>query len=364
MIKILDRYLFKEMFFPFLMGILLLTFLMLLHQLVRLTEWVSDKGISLFTVSDLFVRMLPSFFLLTIPMATAFATILGFNRLSSDHELTALSASGIPLLQVFKSVFMFAIVSALLTLLMGNLSAHWGTSSFKSVAIKMLKERIGVGLETSRFTEIFPGLMLYAESIVHSTGVDSKDSAVDVTKLERVFIYDGRSSRKSQDVIVAQSGFLMSNDGVIGLELQEGAIHTHNRPMDQRIAFGTYSLKMRTPLPQTSVFEMERKDRDPVRAQIALYKKYSLAYASFLFCFLGIPLGMISGKGGRLYPFVAGIALIVLYYALYKAGDYFFPLHGSTPEWAAWVPNFVLTPMTIILFFLYANDIGFSKTRN
>ncbi len=350
MIKILDRYLFKEMFFPFLMGILLLTFLMLLHQLVRLTEWVSDKGISLFTVSDLFVRMLPSFFLLTIPMATAFATILGFNRLSSDHELTALSASGIPLLQVFKSVFMFAIVSALLTLLMGNLSAHWGTSSFKSVAIKMLKERIGVGLETTRFTEIFPGLMIYAESIVHPRGVDSEGNSVDATKLERVFIYDGRLRQNPPHVIAAKSGFLMSNEGVIGLELQDGAIHTHNHPIDQRISFRTYSLRMRPSLPKPSVLEMGSNDQETARIKMALHKKYSLTYASFLFCFLGIPLGMISGKRGSLGPFVAGIALIVLYYALYKAGDYFFPFHGNAPEWAAWVPNFVLTPITICLF--------------
>jgi lipopolysaccharide export system permease protein len=350
MIRLIDRYIFKEMLSPFLLGILLLTFLMLLHQIVRLTEWVSDKGISLFTVSDLFVRILPSFFLITIPMAAAFATILAFNRLSSENELIAISCAGITLSRILRSVFIFSIIVALLTLLMGNLSAHWGAASFKSVAIRMLKERIGVGLETSRFTEIFPGLMLYAESIVHPAGVDPKGNSVDATKLEHVFIYDGRLRQDTPDVIVAKSGFLMSNEGVIGLELQDGAIHTHNHPIDQRISFRTYSLKMRPSLPKPSVLEMGRNDQETARIKMALHKKYSLTYASFLFCFLGIPLGMISGKRGSLGPFAAGIALIVLYYALYKAGDYFFPFHGNAPEWAAWVPNFVLTPITICLF--------------
>ncbi len=334
MVRLLDRYLFKEILSPFLLGVALLTFLMLLNQLLRLTEWVSDKGIGFLTVANLFVKLLPSFFLLTIPMATLFAGILAFNRLSFDHEVTALSASGIGLSRILRPVFIFAVMAALLTLLMGTLSLYWGSGSFKSIAIKMLKEKIGVGLETARFTEIFPGLIIYAESIT------------DATKMERVFIYDGRSPQRPSQVIVASKGFLINSGDTFGLELQDGAIYTHNESIDQRISFGSYSLKLRSPLAQNAAIQ---DDQNQAQLQKSIQRKYSLSYASFLFCFLGVPLGILSGKGGRLGPFVIGIAMILCYYALYNLGDYFFPENGM----AIWVPNMVITPITIFTFIFY-----------
>lgn len=341
---ILDQYIFKEVLSPFLLGVLLLTLLILLNQLFRLTEWVSDKGMSLLTVLDVFVRLLPSFFLLTIPMATVFATILAFNRLSFDRELVALSASGIGLSRMLRPVFFFSVMAALLTLLMGNLSAHWGGASFKSIAIKMLKEKIGVGLEATRFTEIFPGLMVYAESIT------------DATKMDRVFIYDGRSPQHPPHVIVARKGLLINSGDIVGLELQDGAVYTHHHLIDQRIAFGSYSLKIQPPPPKTSFLEAGKNVQKQTQDNIALQRKYSLAYASFLFCFLGVPLGMISGKGGRLCPFVIGIALILFYYSLHNVGDYLFPPNGEYSEMAMWVPNMFLTPITIFLVVFYKKN--------
>lgn len=309
---------------------------MLLNQLLRLTEWVSDKGIGFLTVANLFVKLLPSFFVLTIPMATIFAAILAFNRLSFDHEVTAFRASGIGVSRMLRPVFIFAVMAALLTLLMGNLSLYWGGASFKSAAIKILKEKIGVGLETARFAEIFPGLMIYAEAII------------DATKMDRVFIYDGRSEEGPPQVIVARKGLLINNGNAVGLELQDGAIYTHNNNIDQRISFGAYSLKLRSPSDKTAVTQ---NDQNQARLQKAIQRNYSLSYASFLFCFLGVPLGILSGKGGRLGPFVIGIAMILFYYSLYNLGDYFFP----TSRIAIWVPNLVFTPITIFTFIFYRN---------
>jgi len=343
MMRLLDRYIFKEILSPFLLGVLLLTFLLLLNQLLRLTEWVTDKGIGIFTVADIFVKLLPSFFLLTIPMAALFASILAFNRLSFDHEMTAFHASGIGVSRILRPVFVFAVMSAFITLLMGNLSLHWGSGSFKSIALKMLKEKIGVGVEAARFTEIFPGLMIYSESIT------------DATTMDRVFIYDGRS-KEAPHVIVAKKGFLMNSGSAVGLELQDGAIYTHNKNIDQRISFGAYSLKVRQPVVHSSV-PKGNNDQNQVPLQKAIQRKYSLSYASFLFCFLGVPLGLLSGKGGRLWPFVIGIAMILFYYSLYNAGDYFFPPGGNAQAIAMWVPNLVLTPITVLVLILYRNKI-------
>ncbi len=376
MIRLIDRYLFREILSPFLMGIFLLTFLMVTHQLLQLTEWVMDKGVALLTVADLFLKLLPSFFVLTIPMAAAFAAILSFNRLAFDHELTALNASGIPFFRLLRPVFFFSVITFGLTFLMGTLSAQMEVSSFKSIAIKMLKEKVGVALDAGRFSEILPGLMIYTESMPGGT------------QMNRVFIYDGRSAEPQ--IISAKTGFLINNraesregnsKGVnkeagvttLGIRLQDGMLHTQNQERDRLITFGSYSLQVRTPSPTgggepsgiTGVVTPDGPANTIVDPQtlLSFYKKYSLAYASFLFCFLGIPFGLYSGKTGRLGAFSGCLGLILCYYLLNMAGDYLFSSQGISPLLAALLPNLVLTPITILLLVFCTNSASVTPKR-
>ncbi|MEK7702646.1 MAG: LptF/LptG family permease [Nitrospirota bacterium] len=334
MLRLLDRYLFKEILSPFLVGVLILTFLILLQQLLILTEWVVTKGISLVTVTEIFIKILPSFFLLTIPMAVTFASILAFHRLSSDRELIALSAAGIGFFKMLKPVMVFAIFAALLTFLMGTLAATWETGSLKSVGKKMLKERIGIGLDAGRFTEIFPGLMIYADSMPNAT------------EIEHVFIYDGRSSQMPQ-IIAAKKGRLINEKDSIGLSLEEGRIHLHKDQVDQTISFSSYIIKMSMPLLSSS----PAKNEDQSRQQMARHKTVAFATASFLLCLTGAAFGGMTRTGGRFGPIVSGIALILFYYSLQNVGNYFFPFNSRFPEIAVWTPNMILIPVTFFLLF-------------
>jgi lipopolysaccharide export LptBFGC system permease protein LptF len=208
----------------------------------------------------------------------------------------------------------------------------------------MLKAHMGVGLDAGRFSEIFPGLMIYAEAMP------------DAATLARVFIYDGRAPEHPQ-IIAANRGLLINNPDFIGLELQEGAIYSHKDRIDQKISFDVYSLKMRAPSLATPDWVAEQDEKikkaveETAREKSALHRKYALSVAAFLLCLIGVSLGTMAGKGGRLGPIVAGIALILIYYSLHNLGSYLFPSKGQFPEMAVWIPNMILAPMTI--FSLY-----------
>jgi len=340
MIRRIDRYLFKEMFFPFLLGGLILTFLMLFYQLSRLTEWVMDKGVSLFIVADLFLKLLPSFFLFTLPMAAAFAVIIAFNRLTFDNELMALSSLGVGFHRLLPAVLSFSLMAALLTLLMGSLSHPWGAVSIKSVSNRLLQEKVGIGLNAGHFTEVIPGLMIYTESIPVPT------------QMRRVFIYDGRLSQYPR-VIAAQKGFFVSSKAgeemSVGIVLKNGILHSDHLQGDNLMTFGSYSLTIQsqskggsTPVPSLS--------------GTAPYKKYSLAFAAILFSFVGAPLGMLSGKAGRLGSIAFGILLILLYYTLTIVGDALALKNLTSYGLSAWLPNLVLTPIAFLLVGIYSNQ--------
>jgi len=339
MIKRMDRYLFKEILSPFLLGVLILTFLMLFYQLAQLTEWVMDKGVSLSIVADLFLKLLPSFFLLTIPMAAAFAVITAFSRLTFDNELTALSTLGVGFFRILQPVFAFSLIAALSTLWMGNLSHQGENDSMKSIAIRLLKERVGIGLDAGRFTEMLPGLVIYAESIP-SPG-----------QMQHVFIYDGRQPQYPR-VISAQNGFFInSKEGEpfsVGILLENGILHSDHGQGDNLMAFGSYALNVQ------SQFN-GKKGLTAAPDQGTALKKYTLAIAAILFSVIGAPLGIISGKAGRLGSIAFGILLILLYYALMVAGDALALKNQISYGISMWLPNLVLTPIALLLLFRYSH---------
>ena len=80
--KILDRYIFTELLPPFFISVGALCFVMLTKELLRLVELFVSKGIGLTAVIKVFLHLLPSFLVLTLPIAGIIASITAFGRLS------------------------------------------------------------------------------------------------------------------------------------------------------------------------------------------------------------------------------------------------------------------------------------------
>jgi len=132
MSKILNRYIAREITIPFLLGLSIFTFIMLMDRLLKLTELVINKGVKLVEIVKLIIYILPSFFTVTIPMAFLLAVLLAFGRLSSDEEITAAKSSGISLIQMMPPVFMLSLIAFAATLFLSVYALPWGNHSFKT----------------------------------------------------------------------------------------------------------------------------------------------------------------------------------------------------------------------------------------
>jgi len=363
MIRILDRYILKELLIPFCFGIFILTFLILIHQLLRLMELVIDKGVDLLSVGQIFLALLPSFFLLTIPMAVLMASVMTFNRLSYDNEIIALKSVGVGFYRFLRPVLLFSVVAALFTLLMGMMAQPWGGGSFKSLAVKILKKRAGVGIEEGKFNGTFSNIMIYVESMPT------------FTEMEGVFIYDIRDPNAPK-IIIAKKGVLLNDPGTAAIEfrLLDGSLHVQGNdgPDYQRVVFETYDLRLdlgsvlqggNTNLEAPTYQEIKKnveasggKDIRALRLLAEFYKNFSFSLASLVFGVIGVPLGIISGRTGRLGGFTVGIGLITLYYLLNTLGDYLITIRIAAPFLAVWVPHLALIPLTLYLMRAMARE--------
>ena len=108
--RTLYLYFLKEIVPAFLIGLVGFTFILLTGRILQLTELFVNKGVPLVHPPPA-LFLLPSFLVLTIPMATLLSILLTFNRLSSDNEITALKASGVSLYQMIPPVLAFALTA-------------------------------------------------------------------------------------------------------------------------------------------------------------------------------------------------------------------------------------------------------------
>ena len=113
--KLLSRYVFREITSSALLGMLLATFVVYLQSPGRqLFELLVRSPATPFTVLRLFLLSLPPVLPLTIPFGVLVGILIGLGRLASDGEVTAMRAAGVASRIVILPVLLFALLATAL----------------------------------------------------------------------------------------------------------------------------------------------------------------------------------------------------------------------------------------------------------
>lgn len=115
-LPLMDRWLTSELIGPLLFGVAAFTVVSLSVGVVfELVRKVAEAGLPPLVAMQVLGLRLPSFLVLSFPMATLMATLLGYSRLSGSSELTALRSIGVSTRRMVMPALMVAIVMTALT---------------------------------------------------------------------------------------------------------------------------------------------------------------------------------------------------------------------------------------------------------
>ena len=89
---LIDRYVFRELLAPTLLGLLVYTTLFWAHKFFLLARLLTTGQLELGDIGQALVFITPAILAQTIPMSTLLGILIGFSRLSADSEITALRA--------------------------------------------------------------------------------------------------------------------------------------------------------------------------------------------------------------------------------------------------------------------------------
>jgi lipopolysaccharide export system permease protein len=80
------------------------------------------------------------------------------------------------------------------------------------------------------------------------------------------------------------------------------------------------------------------------------YKDLAFPTASLIFCMIGIPVGIVSKRSGRVGGFAVGVMIVVVYYVLNVLCEFFVTTLILPPFAGAWLPNLAFLVMGFVLF--------------
>src|SRR5256885_1172414 len=163
--RILDRYIVREVFRHALLGLVVFTFVFFVPQLVRLMEFFVRHSGSGAQVLKLFLCLFPAVFVFTVPMATLIGVLLGLGRMSADSEIIALAALGIGRRRILLPVGVLALTGAIGTLAITSWLGPLALQTFRSLQADLITSQISFQLQPRVFDERFPRMVLYVNDV-------------------------------------------------------------------------------------------------------------------------------------------------------------------------------------------------------
>ena len=141
-IKILDRYILKQVIEMFLMGVFVFTTIIFASDtFITLIKQIAKFGIPFKVAFIIILLNLPSVIVMTIPMGVLLSTVMTLNRLSLSSEITVMRACGIGLNRIAKPIFIFAILMSLSSFFINESVVPIMTKQAKDLALWALGQK-------------------------------------------------------------------------------------------------------------------------------------------------------------------------------------------------------------------------------
>jgi LPS export ABC transporter permease LptF/LPS export ABC transporter permease LptG len=349
--RILTRYILREVLSHALIGAAIFTFVIFMRDLARILEIIVRNSAPLPSVAELFFLTLPTALTVTLPMAVLVGILIGLSRLAADSEVTAMRAIGLGSGMFLRVVAIFAIGTWALALVNNVYFAPRSAAALSGLQNKLKSSQASFEIQPRVFYEDFKDYVLYVQDVTAGNG-----AAI----WKGVFLAD-LSNPAAPKITLAREGMVTSEaPEKLRLHLVDGSEHETVRKNPEQYSISTFNesdIPIQLPASSTPKNEVapaaevptmqlltKARSLDPQRArlyEIEFHRRFALPTACLVLALVGIPLGLSAKKGGKSTGFVLTIVLVFLYYLISLAGVSF-ARQGKVPIGPAiWSGNIV-----------------------
>lgn len=328
--RILTRYILREITTYAVLGGVLFTFVLFMRYLLTLMELAVRGSAGVGDVARVTALLLPSLLTLTIPMAVLIGILLGLSRLASDSEVTAMRAAGMGVQDFLRIVSIFVAAAWCAGLVNSLYLAPRAAAALIHFEEERKTSQASFEVQPRVFYEDFKNYVLYVQDVKPAPGV---------SLWRHVFLAD-LTQPATPHIITAEQAYVTSSGGQsLQLHLTDGSRHdvtasnpnqydistfrSSDQPIQTDQQSDTRVTRRDTPMQALSMNEVwnrSRKAADPRPYQIEFHRRLSFPSACFVLMLAGVPLGLSSKRGGKGTGFVLTLFLVFLYYFISSVG--------------------------------------------
>jgi lipopolysaccharide export system permease protein len=361
MLRRLDALIFRELFGPWVFGVVMYTLLIVAATFLgRISDYLS-QGLNPMTVLLFLGLNLPGVMVKTFAMAMLLAGLLAFGRLSSDSEIIAVRAAGVSLFRIMVPVAIFALAVAVAAFAINEIwvpRASMETLRLQSKIERNLKGNlqrvVGYPLEErGKLRGILTArdLNLETRTLREATiQLFNTDGRVEQYLTATSMQIEPNLIAKGQGWRIVGGATITSRDGSKFVQV-DGDVWPSDFPRPNVSAEALLTDKVSN-LDVFSMSEIKREiekekaAENPRRDKIANYEfgywnKIGLPLAAVIFGLLGAPLGIQNRRTGTASGFAISVGISFLYIMLANTLNTF-AMNGAIP---AFVASF--TPLVI-----------------
>ncbi len=356
-VPLLDRWLLVELVSPLLFAVAAFTVVSLsVGVMFELVRQIVESGLPVLIAVQVLLQRLPSFLVISFPMATLMATLLAYSRLSANSELTALRSVGVTATRMIMPALVLALVMSSLTFVFNDVLVPRSNRSAEITLRRALGKAIatekGNNIVYSRFGRVQQadgssdrGLvqLFYASKFLDGTMTDV--TVLDFSRMGFTQMLVAESAEwnereakweflNGQILTLTPSGSTTSADFERYLyPLSAAPIRIAKLPKDAN------NMTVAEALQAEQLLRNAGDIKEARRLQVRIQEKFTLPMACLVFGLIGASLGAKpNNRTSRSQGFGISVVLILVYYVLSFSFSSLGVKGTLSPILAAWSP--------------------------
>jgi lipopolysaccharide export system permease protein len=216
--RLLSRYLVRQLVAPLLFALGALTGMLLVNQVAKRFGDLVGKGLPASIIAEVLLLSLPFIVALTLPMAILVAVLYAFSHLAADNEVTAMRANGVSVAELLRPVLLVGTALALVNFVFIDQVLPRSNARLRNLTADIARKKPTLQLREQAVNDLPPTpYVLRAGVIEQYTG-----------RLRDVTIYD-MSLPTARRIIYADSGRMAFEEGETTLQvvLHDGEVHEY-----------------------------------------------------------------------------------------------------------------------------------------
>ncbi|HSW38377.1 MAG TPA: LptF/LptG family permease [Acidobacteriota bacterium] len=351
----IDKLLYLAITPPFFVSLIVLTFVVTMHQFGALSELLVTQNVSLGGIFNIIFTILPAVLIFSLPLSYLIGILIGITGLSGESQLLALRVGGFPLSSFLRFIIAFGVIVGIVTAALSLFILPHTNDRKRNIV-----DDISLGVATSKiqarvFNEDFPGYVFYIDEV-----------SADRHEWKGVFVYDNSDPQSPRTIIARYAKWVKDEDNRrLQLHLQQGASYavSMDDPVKDNVSlFASTDISIQIKDDSERAIELKNRQRrvtetssvqlwksrtdadsdNKVRQLVELNRRIALPFSIFPFALLGLALAVSVPKSGKTLGFGMSLVAVIIFYMMFLNGIQLATV-GKVPPWlGVWSANLIL----------------------